>query len=424
MGLENAARRALAAAAFAIGLAAMPGLARAEFGKPIEISGPGEARQPHVAADASGNAVIVWRQADGENLLIQSRSRAADGTLGTIEPLSKAGEKSDAPQIGMSAAGDALVVWNTGQIQSRARSAAGVLGPIETLSKTNAAAPQVAMNSGGVALVVWRRFDSVIRIQARARSAGGGLGPIQTLSDDEHNADVPQVAINDLGDALVVWRHFDGTHWQVQARTRFASGRLGKVRTLSSAAEDAQAPHVALDAQGNALVAWQSLNGRIQASQGTLAGGFGAVETVSKGDPSFRAGSPVVALDGEGNGLIAWNRAVESLGGPIVEARVRSAAGDYGRIQKLSSTRGNVPSVAMQADGTAVVIWARFDGTVGRVEARTFSAGAFGSRQTLSSTRHNADATDVALAGDGRAIAVWERQDGPGDVQIEASVGP
>lgn len=423
MTVKDAARRALAAAC-AIGLAAMPGLARAEFGKPIEISGSGEARQPHVAADASGNAVIVWRQSDGDNLLIQSRSWAADGTLGKIERLSPAGKRSDAPQIAMSAAGDALVVWNTGQIQSRARSAAGVLGPIQILSQTNAAAPQVAMNSGGAALVVWRRFDSVIRIQARARSASGVLGPIQTLSDSEQNADVPQVAINDLGDAVVVWRHFDGTHWRVQARTRFASGRLGTLRTLSSAAEDAQAPHVALDAQGNALVAWQSLNGRIQASQGTLAGGFGTVETVSKGDPNFRAGSPAVAVDGQGNGLIAWNRAVESLGGPIVEARARSAAGDYGRIQKLSSTRGNVPSVAMQADGTAVVIWGRFDGTVGRVEARTFSAGAAGPRQTLSSTKQYVDAPDIAIADDGLAIAVWERQNGPGDVQIEAAIGP
>jgi hypothetical protein len=71
-----------------------------------------------------------------------------------------------------------------------------------------------------------------------------------------------------------------------------------------------------------------------------------------------------------------------------------------------------------------VLIWNRFDGTVSRIEAVTFSNGKFGKLQSLTGATQNTDAPDIAIAGNGKAVATWERQDGPGDVQIQAATGP
>jgi hypothetical protein len=428
MEMMEAAPRAALAFIVAAGLALLPEPAAAKFGKASNISGVGEARQAQVAADADGNALIVWRQVDGENFRILLRSRAASGALGAITALSKRGQRSDTPQIAMGPAGDALIVWSTDIVQARARSASGTLGPIMKLSRVNSAAPQVAMNASSDAIVVWRRFDeknSVIRIDARARSASGVLGPVQTLSDSTQNADVPQVAITDAGDAMVVWRHFDGTNWRIQARTRFADGTLGPVRMVSKTNEDGQGPKVVLDADGTALVVWQSSVGHIEAAQGSLTEKFGAVKAISDGTDTFKANSPVVALDGDGNALIAWTLALESAGGAsVVEARTRAASGKLGPIMTLSEERANAPKIAGGADGSAVLIWNRFDGTVSRIEAVTFSNGKFGKLQSLTGATQNTDAPDIAIAGNGKAVATWERQDGPGDVQIQAATGP
>lgn len=426
MRLRDAAPRAALVATFVLGLAAVP--ASAEFGRPDRISGRGEARQAHVAVDTAGNALIVWRQADGANFRIESRRRAANGALGAVEKLSRAGQKSDAVQIGMSSAGDALVIWSTGVIQARARSAAGTLGRIENVSKINGNSAQLAVNSDGDAVVVWRTFveaAGIDQIQARARSSAGVLGPILKLSDHRQTASDPKVAINAAGDAIVAWRHYDGAHWRIQARAVFAGGTLGAVRTLSKRTEDAQGPQVMLDADGNVLTVWGTPNGRILASHGTLSGGFAGVEIVAQGDPSFPPQFPVAGMDAAGNALIVWSRAQQDLGGaPLIEARSRSAAGKYSAVETLSTTRGGSPVVAVQPSGTAVVAWVRYNGTVTLIEARRRFGGTFEPVQVISNPAHDSDAPNVRIGGNGEAIAVWERQDAPGNVRTEAAQGP
>jgi len=403
----------------------------ADFGSPVTLSpASSHASGAEVVVDADGNAFVVWEQLDGANASIQARARAAGGALGPIARISPVGRDAFDPKVAIDAEGDALVVWRRGsfkkgtpRIQARARSAAGELGPIKTLSDPDQTSfgAEVAVDPDGRALVVWQIDDGTFdRIQARFRSASGALGPIETLSPPGRNAYRPQVAIDADGDALVIWRGYDGMEEvQVQGRARSRPGRWGPVRTFSAGGVDLEPPEVAMESDGDALVVWQADDG-IQGRARSAGGGLGPLETFSKAGGRI----PEVAIDADGDAVIVWRRSDGT--NDLIYARIRFANGDLGETENLSAAGRNadLPEVGVAADGDAVVVWERFNGTINRVQARTLSAaGALGPIETLSAAGGTAGLPQVAVNADGEAVAVWGRHDGA-HFRVQAAVGP
>ena len=93
---------------------------------------------------------------------MQSRRRAADGTLGAVQDLSAAGGDAGAPEVAVDAGGNAHFVWHRFNgtahvVQARRRAAGGTLGAVQDLSAPGATFPQVAVQPGGsAAAAVWR----------------------------------------------------------------------------------------------------------------------------------------------------------------------------------------------------------------------------------------------------------------------------
>src|SRR5436309_1635117 len=107
---------------------------------------------------------------------------------------------------------------------------------------------QVAVDDGGNAVVVWQRFDGANwRVQARARDAGGAVSAVQTLSDAGQHATQPQVAMDAAGNAVVAWQRFDGSNLRAQVRARTAGGVVSPIQTLSAAGQSVFAPQVGMD---------------------------------------------------------------------------------------------------------------------------------------------------------------------------------
>ena len=129
------------------------------------------------------------------------------------------------------------------------------------------------------------------------------------LSAAGENATAPQVAVDADGDAVFTWARFDGADHRVQARARSAAGTLSAVQTLSSAGQDAGRPQVAVDADGDAVLTWLRSDGtnyRIQARARSAAGTLSAVQTVSAaGQDAF---DPQVAVDADGDAVFTWQR--------------------------------------------------------------------------------------------------------------------
>jgi hypothetical protein len=195
-----------------------------------------------------------------------------------------------------------------------------------------------------------------------------------------------------------------------------AWAEFGPPTNLSRAGQDSHLPQVAMNARGDALVVWwrRDLRGeKIQARARSAAGEFGPIEVVSPhGEP---ASSPKVAIRANGDALIVW---ASSDGGSntLLKARARSAAGTFGPVHTLSPAGQDVLfyQVAMDADGDALVVWLQQDRftTYRRVARPLSAAGMLGPQQGLSPAHHDgASAPLFAMDAHGRALIVWPRED-------------
>ncbi len=172
---------------------------------------------PQVAVDQDGDAVVVWCRFDGRHWRVQATGRSAAGALSAVQTLSAAWQDARDPQVAVDRAGHAVVVWQrfegtNWRIQARRRSAAGALSTERTLSPAgqDALNPQVAVDQDGDAVLVWSRIDPQYeRIQATRWPATGAPSAVQTISPAEQHAFFPQVAVDRDGDAVVVWMGFD-----------------------------------------------------------------------------------------------------------------------------------------------------------------------------------------------------------------------
>jgi hypothetical protein len=438
---------AVSFAALAVGaLVASPAVA--SFGAPFDLSQSGRsAFDPHVAVDADGDAIFVWRRFDGSNYRIQTRTMSTAGVLSPVQTLSSAGRDASDPRIAVDSDGDAVFTWwrsdgaNFG-VQARARSAAGVLSSVQSLSDPgqHAVDPEVAIDPNGDAVFTWPRFDgSNWRIQARARSAAGVLSPVQNLSDpgrDAYDAGAraprPQVAVDPDGDAVFAWSRFDGAIFRAQTRARGAAGALTPVQTLSSGGQHAFNPQVGVDLDGDAVFAWTRSDGttiRAQARARSAAGAMSPIQTLSASGADAR--EPRLAVDVDGDAVFAWGRfdgAVER-----IQAVARSAGGALSAVQNISppGVTAFAHEVGVDAGGDAVFTWQRLDhnepgiGTfIYVIQARERSAaGSLFAPQTLSDSEHAASVPDIAVAPNGEAATAWERFDGTNQ-RIQAATGP
>jgi hypothetical protein len=285
----------------------------------------------------------------------------------------------------------------------------------------DAFAPQIAVAPDGDGVIVWQRDGAAGQeVQAATVSDTGAVGTVQTLSAGGTN-EQPRVAVDDEGNAVVVWRRSNGGDVVVQSNTLSASGVPGGRQTISEDAQDANRPAVGMDADGNALIAWEFGSGANRRIQARIRATDGSLETTATlPDPGGASTSPEVAMATGGEAVIAW------LGDDAMATRVRavtmSAAGVFGPMEDVSTADVDAESVGVgiDADGDAVVTWLRFADDHFRVYARTFSgAGALGSRLTLSRAGEDAFLPEIAVAANGRSAVTWQRFDGD-DFRVQA----
>jgi hypothetical protein len=361
----------------------------------------------------------------------------AAATFGAPFDLSAAGQdasdplSASDPQVAVDANGNAVFAWQrfdgaNYRVQARARSAAGVLSAVQTLSSSgrDAVAPQVAVDAKGNAVFTWIRSDGAnLRVQARARSAAGALSAVQTLSAAGSSAFNPQVAVDANGNAVFAWQRFDGANRRVQARARSAAGVLSAVQDISEAGQDAFNPHVAVDTNGVAVFAWRrsdGANSRVQTRVRGAGGALSAVQTLSAAGRD--ASEPQLAVNGGGKAVFTW-LLFDSDANYRAQARARSAAGALSGVQNLSAAGQDAsdPRVAVDGDGDAVFAWQRFDGANLRVQARARSAaGALSPVQDLSAVGQDAAQPRVGVDTGGDAVFAWRRADHPGVDVIQA----
>jgi hypothetical protein len=295
----------------------------------IETDNTGSASNPQVAMDVSGNAVVVWNQRDASRENIWSnRYTATTGLWGTAA-LIEADSTGDAsePQIAMDASGNAVVVWynfinarNMNDIWSnRYNATTGLWGTamlIETDDSGNAYNFQVAMDASGNAVAVWsQKSGAWYNVYSNRYTAATGLWGTATLIETENSGDAlgAQVAMDASGNAVAVWYQRDGTRENIWSNNYTAATGLWGTAVLIEDNNTGAAyyPQIAMDASGNAVAVWRQSDGirdNIWSNRYTAATGLWGTAELIEDNNTGSAYYPQFAMDASGNAVAVWQQ--------------------------------------------------------------------------------------------------------------------
>lgn len=340
----------------------------------------------------------------------------AGGAFSEGISISEEGYDSSMPEVAFGRQGDALVSWvRTShdypyryQLEARFRSDDGTWGPIIVVSAEGAPRnPRAALDDDGDAVLVWNGSGTEVPAFARRLSSTGALGPLQVLSEAGTKAYGTDVAVDSDGDAVLTWAEYQSDGSTIPKMRRFAKdGTLAPTVVLSSSPARADTPAVAIDREGDAILAWAN-DHVVQARTLTASGTLGELQTVT-GDVSRidRQGLVRLTTDRDGDALVTWRHNVAADGSQQVWGRWLSPDGTLGALQQLSpASHPDVQnhSVAGDLDGNVIVTWNRFPS--GELHAREISpTGALGEPALLSSY---AVTNWVHLDDDGDGVVVW-----------------
>jgi hypothetical protein len=409
---------------------AVPALADQRWKLPAQtLSDPGQdATEDDLAVDANGNAVAVWTRFDGTNNRIQAAFRNEGGTFSAPQTISDSGQDASEPQVAVDPAGNAVAVWSRFdgtvlRIQAAYAPAGGSFGASETVSAAGSKAggqgfaPQVSMSASGEAIVVWSQLEGanyLVQMASRPPGSGSSFGAQVSLSAAGQDAFDDQIDVAPDGNAVAVWYRFDGSRDRIQAATRGTSGSFGAAVNISPSGEDNFTPQVTVRNGGSATAVWYGSDGvqklRVESASRVGTGSFGSVQTLS--DTAQDAFDPQVDQDPSGNAFAVWSRTDGT--NDRTQAAIKPTAGTFGAAQTLSDPGQNAdgPQIDVDPNGNALAAWYRSDGTTTRIQAVARPAGgSFGVPETLSDVGRFAFNAKIDQSSS-NAVAAWYRRDG------------
>lgn len=213
---------------------------------------------------------------------------------------------------------------------------------------------EVALAPGGVAVAAWSR--NVTRVSTR----GTNHEWVQSSTPVAGDLLFQRLAIDGSGDALLTGVQQDGSNWKVVAFERTAglttwSGPIA----VAPPAYDPGPPDLAVNAAGQAAVAWTSTGnrGELAVARAALRRSDGSWESPQNlGYASGSSSPPSVALDGQGDALVAWTRGSSLDDAVYTEFRPAGRAWEPAVVVAQHAIDDNV-AVRMNRRGDALVIW-------------------------------------------------------------------
>jgi PKD repeat protein len=184
--------------------------------------------------------------------------------------------------------------------------------------------------------------------------------------------------------------------------------------TLSAAGQNADDPHVASAPTGDAVVVWRRSNGTHQIVQAATRPAGGAwSEPAWLSAAGQNATTPAAAVDASGTAVATWSRwdGVHQ----VIQAAVRPPGGEWPSVAStISVGDAYAPDVALDGKGGAVAVWRSNSGGPHSIVQAAYRAagGAWQSPTSLSALGQNAYDPHIAVDGDGNALAAWDRFDG------------
>jgi hypothetical protein len=303
----------------------------------------GDQVDPAVAMDADGDFVIAW------------------SGFGTGEP----GSQVD----------DVVGVFARRYSAAGAPQGAEFLVNMTTMAVQ--VTPAVAMDADGDFVVAWAGEGpgDAFGIFARRYAAAAGAARGDEFRVNTTTADVqmtPAVAMDAGGGFVVAWSGNgigdpSGVFFQRYDSEGVDQG--GETRVHVATADGEVSPGVGMDADGDFLVTWSnpqqgSILARRYNAVGVAQGGEFAVSAGGTGGAGARS-SPAVAMDADGDFIVAWQgRGREGSGDDVFYRRFNAAGVAQGGEFPVNVFAGGdqrVPALAVDPDGDFVAAWESHD---------------------------------------------------------------
>jgi hypothetical protein len=388
----------------------------------IVNAGSGEVTDLEIAMDGSGNAFLIWSQANAE---IWAKRYSPTGGWSTAALLDGSGDVGE-PRIAVIGSRTAIAVWTRGTLITEPLEVPSVyVNHFTPLGGWNIAAmlasssryPQIAMSSSGAAFAVWQGLSPNCSTSPCIVSAGvytgrytpppGGwvlTGSLGGLINGE-----PRIAMADSGKAVVVRCSQSGivppVTYSIQANSYTSTDGWSNPTLLDSGG--ACYPDLAMDSAGNAVAVWIKGFGDIHGTWSTPSDGWGSVTLLD--GLSGTVGLPDVAMDTSGTATAVWEQI--SGGNNNIYAIRYTPAGGWGSTTLLELNAGNTesPDIAMDGSGNALAVWRQEDATNNSIYANGYTVSSAWSGATLIEHESGvADLPRIAMDESGTGIAVWK----------------
>jgi predicted phosphodiesterase len=318
--------------------------------KVVNTVGDGEQRNPDIACDDAGNFAVVWEddQDDNGSYQILARGFLANGNqrFADISVNSVSAGQQYKPSIGMDSDGDFVVAWEDDQdgngsfqILARGFNATGAQRWADKTINSNSAGqqfkPSVALDASGDFVVAWeddQDNNGYFNVYARGFTAAGAarIADFRVNSDAAGQHSRPSIALDQDGDFIVAWEDDadDNGYYQIRARGfAFAGSQKVAELTVNTVGDGQQfAPAVAMNNGGEFVVAWEDDkddNGAFQ----MLGRGFNVSGTQKLADFTVNSDSsgqqylPSIAFDEQKRFVVGWQDDMDGDGNYLILAR-------------------------------------------------------------------------------------------------------
>jgi len=418
----------------------------------IENDSAGDADLPQIAVDAAGNAIAVWHHIE----VVRAKVEVLDDPTTEIDE-SKLPPHCEAAKV---AAGgiwanryDAIKqqwggVW---QIETDNSAIVVELGSQCKLTAHDASNPHIAADGAGNFVAVWEQSDGVrknIRANRYDAVAGKWGATPDTIEANTADANSPQMAADGKGNFVAVWRQMaassviPGQYDSVQQKrynlwaNRYdaASQRWGGASLVSDnsvipadpsnnplVSGNVDTPHLAMDANGNALAVWAQSN-HIYASRYVTGSGWQAQARLES-DANWAAAAPRIAMMGNGDALVVWEQYFDN--NPhdnippwknIWSNRYVAGVWQVARIIEHDDGHALTPQAALDGAGNALAVWRQWDGAHYSIWSNRFDAAGgtgWGTPGLIETNgMGNALSPQIAMDSAGNALAVWSQSNG------------
>ncbi len=402
--------------------------------------GGGDELAPQVAIDNSGNVIIVWSRSDGNASQIY-KSEYRDGAwthpTNLTDNISPDGENAQRPQVAMNDQGEAIIVWKQSDGESlqtfKSEYRDGTWTHPTNLSDNispddnDVYLPQVAMNNNGETVIAWFQYrGDYLRIYMSEYRGGVWTHPSGSsdyIDPGSLNATHPQVAIDNDGATIIVWSQL------AEGKSRiFKSEYREGAWTHPSDSSDyispeglsANNPAVAMNENGDAIIAWHqsddAFTPRILKSEyreGVWVHPTDTSDALSTEGLTARYAQ--IAMNDDGGAVIVCQ---QHDGAAYRVGLYANSDGNWQPVSYYGREDGTSQGmqVAMNVDGDTVVVWTQSDDTNSQVFKGEFREGVLFVPEDLldniSPDNHDAYYPQIAINDHGETVIVWQQSDG------------